>query len=49
MKEASAYFGRLGGLERAKRLTAAERSAIGKKAVEARWKNHKRKRPAPKR
>ena len=30
-------LGRLGGMQRAKNLTRAERVAIGKKAIAARW------------
>jgi hypothetical protein len=36
--------GRKGGLTRAKNLTAAERTAIAKKAAKARWKSARTKR-----
>jgi hypothetical protein len=38
--------GRKGGLTRAKNLTAAQRSAIAKKAAKARWKSAKKARRA---
>ncbi len=37
-EKAAALLGRLGGIARAKKLTAAQRKAIAKKAAEARWK-----------
>ena len=39
-QKAAALLGRLGGQARAKKLTAAERKAIAKKAAQARWSKH---------
>ena len=42
LSSAAAEMGRKGGKARAKKLTAAERSAIAKKAAEKRWKSGKK-------
>ncbi len=42
MRQVLARFGRQGGQARAKALTAEERSAISRKAAEARWAKRKR-------
>jgi hypothetical protein len=41
VEQALKELGRLGGQTRAKRLTAEQRSAIAKKAAEARWKGRR--------
>ena len=42
IRDAFRAFGRAGGLQRAKNLTPAQRSAIGKKAAKARWAKHRK-------